>query len=313
MHQIDSLGKAHFLPSNRAAHIRFGDEDNPEGIAVLEAVHRLERYQNGLEIVLGIGMEHTAGHLSVTFDEGYQGSGADESDENKISTAARNIMSAQESSYAVWPPFIKGEIMDSPFAAAEALLNAIRYFGHRKLQLINMQWVAMSTTSGTGSYASMQDSSAMSVITLNAMMEGFVEQLNKSYVDWLFRINKDSFPDLTQKPKLVATKARKDVSPDEIGKFLEVYGGMFPLGEQDLIQIRKQSGVLLETLPADDEIVEPRKKDEPKEEKPKEPKKPEKDTDEDDAEEDIKEDSIGFVQKIVTGVMSRLKRNNADE
>lgn len=298
MWQLDTMGKQLHMPLNRAVHVNFGDADNPEGTAVLEAIYRLERYMTSLELVMGIGFEHTAGHLSVTFEEDYAGSGADDSaDEDKIKKAARAVMMAQEGNYAAWPPGIKGEILDSNFSAAEGILSAIKYFGLRKLQLINMQWVAMSTTTGTGSFASMQDSSTMSVVTFNSMMEGFVDQLNRQYVDWLFKVNAKSFPNLSVKPKIVATKARKDITPDDMAGFLEWYSKNFPMSEQDLLQVRTQSGILPESLPSDEDIVLPFEKEEKPETEP-EPSSPDEDTTEDEAEEEIEEASL--VKRILT-------------
>ena len=251
MEQLDRFGKTNFMPSNRAVHIRFGDLENPEGLATLEAHYRLERIKVGLEFVFGVGSEHSAGHLSVTITEG----NLSPEDIAIIKRAARAVLTAQEGNFATWPKGFDAEVMDVPFSAGNVVLEGLRYYGLLALQLYNMQWVAMSTITGTGSFAAMQDSSQMSITTFNAMMETFVDQLNDQYIAWLFKVNEGSFPNLSAKPKVIATKVRKNVDLDQLTSFLEWYAGNYDLSEGDLINIRTQTEILKEELPMDEDIV----------------------------------------------------------
>ncbi len=118
-----------------------------------------------------------------------------------------------------------------------------------------MQWVAMSTVSGVGSFSAMQDSSQMSITTFNAMMETFVDQFNEQYIAWLFKVNKDSFPNLSAKPKVIATKVRKNIDMDQLTSFLEFYADRFEVSEGDLLNIRTQTEILKEELPTEDMVV----------------------------------------------------------
>ena len=95
----------------------------------------------------------------------------------------------------------------------------------------------------------------MSITTFNAMMETFVDQLNDQYIAWLFKVNEGSFPNLSAKPKVIATKVRKNVDLDQLTSFLEFYADRYDLSEGDLINIRTQTEILKEELPMDEDIV----------------------------------------------------------
>ncbi len=292
MVQLTQEGREKIMLSDRAIHMRFGDLENPEGLATMEAHYRLERIKYGLEMVFGIGSEHAAGHLNVTLEAGMSLS---DKDVAAIKKAARAILTAQEGNYATWPNGMKGEVIDVPFGAGQTILDGLRYYGLLALQLYNMQWVAMSTITGTGSFAAMQDSSQMSVTTFNAMMETFIDQLNNQYIDWLFRVNAGSFPNLSTKPKVVATKVRKNVDLDQLTSFLEWYAGNYDVSEGDLLNIRSQTEILKEELPMGDEVVESIA---PEETAP-------KDTEEEDETEDEDRDEDDSDLSLIRGAVER--------
>jgi hypothetical protein len=251
MWQMDSYGEEFYIPISRCMHIKFGNEDSPEGQSPLEALYRLERYKFGLELVQGIGFEHSAGFLSVAAE-----SEITDDDIAAIKKAARAALTAMEGNYATWPNGLQAELMASPFSAAEQLGFAIRYYGMLKLQLFNLQWVSLSTTSEVGSFAAMKDSSLMYLATFNAMMKGFANQINRSYVKQLFRFNAEVFPNLTRLPKLVPAPVRKDLDLADFGEFIKTFYALFEATDDDIIAIRKHTQILSETLPTEETKVE---------------------------------------------------------
>lgn len=237
------------IPLERSLHVAFGDTQNPEGLSPLEAVWRLERIKYGLEIVQGIGFEHAAGHLSVMVNK--ELTPADKAD---IKSAARNIMTAQEGNYAAWPKDVVGEIKDVPFSAAPSILEAIKYFGILKLMVYNMQWAALSSVTGTGSFAAMTDSSQMFITVFNAMMEGLISQVDAQLGKRLFKLNDSAFPGMTTRPKLICTPIEKQVSLTDLSAFMDSIQWM-DLSEDDLKAIRMKSGILTENVPDGDSVV----------------------------------------------------------
>ncbi len=261
----NKIGTEIVLPLEQCLHLTFGDSNNPEGLSPLEAVYRLERIKYGLEVVQGIGFEHSAGFLSVKLEE------ATPTAETKamIAEAARNILTAQEGNYALWPKGVTGELIDSAFSASSPILEAIKYYGILKLAVYNMQWAAMSTTSSTGSYSAHQDSSQMFLTFYNAMLEGFVKQFDNQIGRRLFEYNKEAFPGMTRRPRLIVTPIQKDVSLDTLSQFIRT---AFDIGllqtEDDWISIRKHTGgVLPESLPEGEEIVQQEKPESESEQK----------------------------------------------
>ena len=246
LNQSDPPNPLTLLPADTAVHLTYGDANNPEGLSPLEAVYRLERIKYGLEVVQGIGFEHAAGYLNVQKSSPGELSSDDKAN---IRSAARAILTAQEGNYAAWPFGIEGEVKDIPFGAAPALLEAIRYYGLLKMSVYNMQWIAQSTLAGTGSYSSMSDASEMWLTAFNAMWAGLTRQIDQQYGAWLFRVNAVAFPNMTKRPRLKNTPLPKKVALQELGAFLNSLAGILPLGDDDLIEIRKRSGFLPETLP----------------------------------------------------------------
>jgi hypothetical protein len=283
------------LPLDRSVHVVFGDPHNPEGLSPLEAVWRLERIKYGLEVVQGIGFEHSAGYLDVTAEQTLT-----DQDKIEVQRAARAIMSAKEGNYAAWPKGVTGELKDVSFAAAAAILEAIRYYGILKLMVYNMQWMALSSVSGSGSFAAMSDSSSMFVMTFNAMMEGFGAQLDAQIGRRLFEWN--NFPGLTARPRLIITPVEKTIGLGELASLLGPLTNTIPLGDEDYIAIRRRTGFLPETLPEvesepepDDAAPEPAEGDEEGDAEPNTPAEPEGEDEADGGE--VSEQAMALAQR----------------
>lgn len=254
--QIDPYGKIVTIPLDRSLHVKFGDLDNPEGLATMEAIWRMERVKYGLEVVFGIGAEHTAGHLSVTSEKGP----LDDQAKAAIKAAARNIMSAHEGNYAAWPAGYKGELVDVPFQGGTVVLDAIRYWGILKLAILNMQWMALGTLSPYGSYSASEDASNFFVAWFNAVAAGIVKQADEQIGKRLFDypVNKAAFPGMTRRPVLQVTPVQKDIKLADMGQFLtSVQTAGMALGDDDWLAVRRKTEFLPDTLPEVETIAEP--------------------------------------------------------
>lgn len=241
------------IPLNRSLHVKFGDRDNPEGLATLEAMWRLERLKYGLEIVQGIGFEHAAGYLDVVATKTLT-----DQDKNYVRQAARAVLTAQEGNYALWPNGFTGELKDVPFQASTSILEAIRYYGILKLALLGMQWAALGTLSPYGSFATMSDASSLFLTTYNAMVEGFVDQVDQQLGRRLFsyEANKAAFPGMTRRPKIVVLRrVEKNVKLAELGQFLQAISTLLPMDDEDLLAIRRSSEVLPDRLPEHGKVI----------------------------------------------------------
>lgn len=245
MWQNDPPSSRVMIPLDRSLHLTFGDPTSPEGLSPLEAVWRLERIKYGLEVIQGIGYEHTAGYASFKLN------GQPNSDTlSLINSTARALLSAQEGNYITEvSDTFEVRIIDSAFQAAPAILEAIRYYGLLKLQMYNMQWVAMASTTNSGSFSAVQDSSSMFVSSFNAMMSGFAAQIDQQIGKRLLELNRDAFPNITRRPRIVATPIEKTIPLNELSSFIRDTAGFLPLGDDDIIAIRRKSGFLPETLP----------------------------------------------------------------
>ena len=243
LNQLDIPNQPVTIPLERSLHVTFGDHDNPEGLPTMEALYRLERYKHNLEIVYGIGMEHSAGIASFSTE-----SKLDPADEALIRRAARSVASAQQGNYVSLPKNILFEMKDVSFAAAADLLKAIRYYGVLKLALWSMQWVALSALTDVGSLASMQDSSQMALTVYNSMVEGFLRQADDQVGRRLFDYpaNQVAFPNMTRRPRLKASVVRKDIALNELGQLLQAMDAILPLTLDDLNAARRESQVFPE-------------------------------------------------------------------
>ncbi len=241
MWQQDFPNPAVLLPKKHGLHMTFGDPHNPEGNTPQQAVWRLERIKFGLEVIQGIGFEHSAGHLSVKRTA--EGTISDD-DRGNIKTAARAILTAQEGNYAIWPFNYEGEVMDINFQAASSILDAIKHYSVLALSVYMMQTIALNTMTDTGALASQVDSSQLAVFTFNSMMDGFAQQYDAQIGHRLYEWNKAQFPGLTRRPKIGFTHVENNIALDTLSGFLSGIKDIVPLGEEDLKAIRQRSGFL---------------------------------------------------------------------
>ena len=245
MWQMDSPNPLVFIPIDRMLHLRYGDMDNPEGLATLEAMYRLERILYGLTFIQGVGYEHTAGHASIMYDRNYSGDNA-----AKIRAMARALLSAQEGNYIEQiKDQLTAEIIDTAFSAAGDLEQTIQNLRILQLAMYGMQFVSISTMSGSGSFAAMSDASEMAVMFYNNMMAGNASQWNDQVGKALFSYPQNQFPNMTTRPLLKMVPKKKRVSLTELGQFGQALQAIMPLGEDDHIAIRTESGILPTTLP----------------------------------------------------------------
>lgn len=229
--------QAVLLPLEQSLHITFGDPNNPEGLSPLEAIYRISQIKYGLEVVQGIGFEHAAGYLNIKKTN--EGSlSAD--DKTNIALVAKAILTAQQGNYAAWPFGIEGEVKDIGFAAAGSLLSAIQYYGVLALSCYTMQWIALSATTGAGSYAAMTDSSTMGVFTFNSMLDGFATQFDAQVGKQLYEWNKAAFPNLTKRPEIHFTHIEKELALGELSAFIVAMADILKLGPDDIKAIRER-------------------------------------------------------------------------
>lgn len=250
--QNDQPNPIRAIPLDRCVHMLYGDLSNPEGLATLEAMYRLERYKYNLEITQGIGFEHTAGFLYYEADRPLT-----EQDKPWLRDGARYVLTAQEGNFLAMPGGIKASFIDTPFGAAAQILEAIRHYSVLKLALLGLQFVAISTMTGSGSYAALDDSSSVAMLMYNSMTAGFARQAGKQIVDQLLRANPGAFQGITRKPIMTISPITKNAALGELAQFVQAMNAIRPLGDDDLVSIRKQSEVLPVTLPEVDEIPVP--------------------------------------------------------
>jgi hypothetical protein len=234
------------LPLSRSLHVTYGGNNNPEGNSPMQAVWRLERIKYGLEVIQGIGFEHAAGHLNVKKTEK-----GDLSEQAKglVKDAARAILTAQEGNYALWPWGLEGDVKDINFAAANSILEAIKYYGILTLSVYVMQWIALNTMTHTGSFASADNSTDMSVSVYNGMLDGFAQQFDDQIGRRLYQWNKYAFPNLTKRPKIRFGHIEKHIALETLGGFWRQIDGILPLGEDDYKAFREKVQFLPHTLP----------------------------------------------------------------
>lgn len=242
--QQDTPNPMVVIPLERSVHITLGDAVNPEGLSPLEALYRLERYKYSLEIILGIGFEHSAGHVKFSIKDQL-----DAEAKALLSTAARAILSAVEGNYIteIMGKF-EANVIDVPFAASAALLEAIRYYGLLKLQVFNMQWIAIATTAGAGAYAAAADASEMGIMAYNGMTESAIEQMSRQLVKRIFDqpVNAAAFAGMVNRPRIVITPVEKSIALNELSQFVAQISPIVPLSAADVAAIRRKSGFLPE-------------------------------------------------------------------
>ncbi len=246
MKQQDFPNRQIILDFENCLHLTFGGGENPEGNSPLQAAYRRERIKYGYEVIFGIGIEHTAGHLKVQKTE--TGTLSVE-DRRNVEEAAKNLQSAQEGNYGYFPFGIDGNVIDVPFAAAESILNAIKYEAITLLSLYGTQFIALNTLTSTGAQASQVDSTNTAVTFFNSMMDGFASQLDEQIGKRLWKLNKDKFPGVTKRPRIHITHLENNIALNELGSFLGSWNGVFPLSDDDQKAFRERTGFMPKNNP----------------------------------------------------------------
>lgn len=233
-------------------HHTFGNPNNPEGTALLQAVWRLERLKYGFEVVYGIGVEKAAGYLNVK--KTTEGAISDP-DKRNVKDVARSLLTAQEGNYAYWPFGIEGEVKDISFSAAPSLLEIIKHYSVLMLSVYMMQFVALNTMTSTGAQASQVDSTNTAIFNYNSFLDGLAAQFDAQVGKRLYLWNKHAFPNLTQRPRDTFSHIKNNLAMQELGSFFSSINGIIPLGADDYKALRKESGWLPENAPEGDDIL----------------------------------------------------------
>lgn len=279
------------LPLKNSLHVTYGGGNNPEGNTPLQAVWRLERIKFGLEVIQGIGFEHAAGYLDVEKTEK-----GDLSDQAKqlVKQAASAILTAQEGNYALWPYGMKGQVKDINFSAASSILEAIKYYGILTLSVYVMQWIALNTMTGTGSFASADSSTDMGIGAYNGMMDGFAQQYSDQIGRRLYQWNKDAFPNMTKRPKIKFSHLEKNIALETLGAFWSQINGIIPLSEDDYKAFRERTGFMPKNLPEKDLSVTTNQLEE--------------ETEDNNEQVDAKDEAVPV--KVMRNLAQELKRSN---
>jgi hypothetical protein len=233
-------------------HQTFGDPNNPEGTATLQAIYRLENIRKGLEIIYGIGSEHAAGYFQASKTEA--GTLSDD-DRRNIGKAAAAVLTAQEGNYVALPYGIEGKVVDVPFSAAGSILEASKHYSILMFSVYMMQFMALNTMTNTGAMASQVDSTSSALFAFNAMMDGFAQQLDNQIGKRLYQWNKDSFPGLTKRPKIRFSHIENNIDLGALGSLLGAINGIIPLGADDMKAFRSKIGFIPTENPEDDDIL----------------------------------------------------------
>ena len=252
-----NMPRRELIPFERALHITHGDTHNPEGLALLETIYRRDRLKTGFEVVNAFGLEHAAGYVKFKVLQNLT-----IEDNALLRSAARVLSSAKEGQYIteIINKF-EADMIDVPFSAASSVLESIRYYSLVKLQVFNMIWVAIASTSGSGAFAAVKDLSAMYIQTHNAMMTGFYKQAGRQIAKWL-QVRNSKFESVRRLPVLTPMKATKQIDLTEYGDFLTKFNAIFPLFKDDAIAIRSK----VDVLPENPEGIEDVMTSEPEEE-----------------------------------------------
>lgn len=247
-------GAEYRMDKKKILHHTFGDPTNPEGTAGLIPCWRLERLQYGLQVVSGIAAEHAAGYLKFTKTE--KGDISTQS-ERLIGQAAKYMLTAQEGNYAVLPYGFDAELIETSLQGFPALTEAIKNYDVLMLSVFGMQWMALNTLTGTGSYAAQTDVTQSGITSFNSMMDGFASQWDTQVERRIYEANKASFPGMTKRPRVTFSHLENSVPLSEIAQFFSQMKGILPLGEDDMKAIRKAIDFLPDNSPKPEDVIQP--------------------------------------------------------
>ena len=238
------------IPLARSTHVTLGDPTSPEGLSPFEALWRLESFMYNLEIIYGIGSERSAGYVKFQSER----ESITATDKSNAKIIARAMMSAQEGNFALLPGGLAADIMDSPFSAGATVLESIKYYGHLKSQVLNMQWMSLSLTGDAGSNASMMTSSGLWLTAFNAQMTGAAKVIGEQLATQLRDYNRSQFGSIKRLPVLKATPVEANIDLLELAQFVTAVFPVLDITAEDLAAVRRKSAFLPEIEIA--EIVE---------------------------------------------------------
>lgn len=239
-------GKEVFIPKSKSVHLVFGDRFNPEGTSPLASVYKTETIKRAYEFIQGMGFEHTAGHLMIKSER----TQLSPEDKALVNTAAKNLLSAKQGNYGIFPAGMEAQLIDVPFGAAPSILEAIRFNGLYKLAAYQCQFLGMGTLADTGAYSAMQEGFTIFLTIFNSMAKTFVDQLDEQLGGALFKLNGVRF-DETKRPHLVVEPVSREIGLDVLGSFVQSVSSVIRLGDDDERAIRRRSGILPEQIPED--------------------------------------------------------------
>lgn len=242
------------LDKKKLLHHTFGDPNNPEGNAGLQPCWRLEGLQRGFWTVLGIHSEHAAGYLK--FEKTEKGDISQQT-ENLLKQAARYILTAQEGNVAVMPFGFTAELIDTSSPATGALLEVIKHLDILMLSVFGMQWMALNTLTGTGSYSAQTDVTQSGITAFNSMLDGFAAQWDTQVERKIYDYNKDQFPNLTKRPRFALSHLENAIPLQEVGNFFSAMKGFIPLGKEDVEAVRKMVSWMPDNNPNPEDVIVP--------------------------------------------------------
>ena len=229
------------IPLARSTHVTLGDPTSPEGLSPFEALWRLESFMYNLEVVFGIGSEHAAGHAKFQSEQQLS-----PEDKTIIQNAARALLAAQEGNFIMLPGHIQADVIDVAFSAGTTILEGIKFYGHLKSQVLNMQWMSLSLTGDAGSNASMLTSSNMWLTAFNAQMAGAAKTIGEQLARQLRDYNRAQFGSVKRMPVLKATPVETNISLNELAQFVTSVFPVLDTSPEDMAAVRRKSNFLPE-------------------------------------------------------------------
>ena len=224
-----------FLPIEKLLHFTvIRDGNNPEGMSLLEAAYEPWYFAKNLRIIAGIGWQRTFVGLPVfEADEGFS-----TTDKSTVESVAASLV-VDEKQYVTTPRGVKFRLESVANSGAPALLDQIRHYEIKILQLFMADFMALGT-GPTGSFALGTDKSELFLMAVNGYLDRIEDIWNRFGVARLFGYNE--FAGITEFPRVRHSTVRKPNLP-QLGEFLQKVANILELGEEDQIWIRSQAGM----------------------------------------------------------------------
>ncbi len=229
------------IPLPRSTHVTLGDRTNPEGLSPFEALWRPENLRHNYEIVMGIGIEASAGKIIITSEQQLT-----TADKATIERNSRALMAAQEGNFGLFPSHLSVENLNIPFPAAATTLDAIKYYEHLMAKILGIQWMSLSLTGDAGSNASMFTAAGMWLKQHNIRVSGAAAQIGEQLASQLRRYNMAQFGSVKRLPILKATPVETNISLSELAQFVTTVWPLIEITPEDEAALRRASDFLPE-------------------------------------------------------------------